>query len=119
MNWETATGEETVDEVRDAQNVPKRRRLSRIDEAVPGTSGIPTSPIFRDRKDFEKKYEQKFQLNFCLEPDFVRALTDSKMGTKPYFRKGHILRVINKAPRKKLDGELNRFGVDGQMPNSI
>ena len=119
MKWKTATGEETVDEVRDEKNAPKRRCLSPIDEAVPGTSGILTSPIIRDRKDFEKKYEQKFQLNFCLEPDFVRALTDSKMGTKPYFRKGHILRVINKARRKKLDGELNRFRVDGQMPNSI
>ena len=93
--------------------------MSHTDEAVPETSGITTSPIIRDAKYFEKEYKQKVQQKFPLEPEFVRALKDSKFGTKPDFRKGHILRVIHTARREKLDGESNRFGVDGQIPNFI
>ena len=76
-------------------------------------------PSFEIPKVLVKECEQKLQLNFPLEPEFVRALKDSKMNTKPYFRKGHILRVIKKARRGKLAGELKGFGVGGQMLNFI
>lgn len=39
------------------------------------------------------------------EVDFVRALHDSKDGGKPYYRKGDMLRVINKARRVGVGGE--------------
>lgn len=116
--WATATEEETVDKVRDEKNIPEPH-LSHTDEAVPDPSGVPTSPIIRDSKDLETKFEQTLLLSPRVEPEFVRALRTSKMNTKPYFQKGHILRVINKARRGKLDGELDRVGVDGQVPNFI
>lgn len=40
------------------------------------------------------------------EADFVRAVRNCRLGNKPYFRKGDILRVINKARRSGLSGEL-------------
>ena len=92
VKWEAATGGETVDK---------------------------TSGIIRDAKYWEKEYERIVQEKFPLEPEFVRALKDSKMGTKPYFRKGHILRVINTGRHGKLDGEWKRFGIDGRMPDFI
>lgn len=38
-------------------------------------------------------------------PDFVRALKDSKAGSKPYYKEGDILRVINKDSKIGLYGE--------------
>ena len=106
--WEAATKKETVDKARNKENVTEPH-LSPNNEVVRETSGIPTSPIIRDPEDLEKEHELKLELKFPLGPEFVRALKDSKTNTKPYFRKGHILRVINKARRGKLDGELNRY----------
>ena len=39
------------------------------------------------------------------EAEFVRALRGCRQGSKPYFQKGDILRVINKARRSGLSGE--------------
>ena len=40
------------------------------------------------------------------DAEFVRALRNCRQGSKPYFREGDILRVINKAQRSGLSGEL-------------
>ena len=118
VKWATATEEENVDKARDEKDVPEPR-LPHADKAVPETSSIPTSRSLQDPKDLLKESELKLQL-LSLRPEFVRALKDSKLNSKPYFREGDILRVINsKTRRGKLGGELNRFGVDGQMPNLI
>ena len=45
---------------------------------------------------------------------FVRALKDCRLGSRPYFRKGDILRVINSTRRSGLSGELKR-GESGQV----
>ncbi len=39
------------------------------------------------------------------EPEYVRALKDSEVGSKPYHKKGDILRVINKYRQRGLDGK--------------
>ncbi|KAL9063512.1 MAG: hypothetical protein Q9161_009424 [Pseudevernia consocians] len=39
------------------------------------------------------------------KPDFVRALKDSKAGSLLYYKKGDILRVINKTSQRQLDDE--------------
>ena len=39
------------------------------------------------------------------EAEFVRALRSCRQGSKPYFQKGDILRIINKARRSGLNGE--------------
>ena len=118
VKWETATEEKMVDKAWDEKDVPEPR-LPHADKAVPETSAPPNSPILQDPEDLEKETELKLQLNSPPKPEFVRALKDSKVHRKPYFRKGDILRVINKARRGKLAGELNRFGEDGQMTNLI
>ena len=43
------------------------------------------------------------------DADFVRALKNCRLGSRPHFRKGDILRVINKTRRSGLSGELKRF----------
>ena len=42
------------------------------------------------------------------EPEYVRALKDSEVGSEPYHKKGDILRVINKARQRGLDGKQRR-----------
>ena len=42
------------------------------------------------------------------EAEFVRALRNCRLGSRPHFRKGDILRVINKTRRSGLGGELKR-----------
>ena len=43
------------------------------------------------------------------DADFVRALKNCRLGSRPYYRKGDILRVINKARRSALSGESKRI----------
>ena len=97
VKWETATEEHRI--------------VLQSLEAPPGT---PTSESHA-LKDLEEDYEQEPQGHLVPAPDFVRALRDSKVGSKPYFRTGDILRVINRASRGDLDGELHRFGINRQM----
>ena len=81
-------------------------------EAPPGT---PTSEGSHALQELEKDYEQEPQTRPVRAQDYVRALKDSKTGSKPYFRQGDILRVINRASRGDLDGELNSVEVEWQM----
>lgn len=110
--WATATEEETVDEIQ-LEKSASEINLSHTDEAVPELPGIPTISITRDPEDVEKNDDPESRSKPAPVPEFVRALKDSKMNTRPYFKKGHILRVI-KGPRPaRASGELNRSGVDG------
>ena len=96
--WETATEENIT--------------VSRSVEAPPGT---PTSEGSHALKELEKDYEQEPQSRSAPAQEYVRALKDSKTGSKPYFRQGDILRVINRASRGDLDGKLNNVEVEWQM----
>lgn len=86
VRWETAAEETTVDEAPNkeagAPNPP--------DDVEEGASGIPKPAA----------------VVLTSESDFVRALRDSRVGSKPYYKKGDILRVINKTSRRNLNGEL-------------
>ena len=63
------------------------------DEEAQNPGGVPTnSPIPENWAP-------------ASEAEFVRALRNCRQGSKPYFQKGDILRVINKARRSGLSGE--------------
>ena len=89
VRWETAAEETTVDEAPNKEEAGAPRPPDDVEEGASGipkpTAVVPTS-----------------------ESDFVRALRDSRVGSKPYYKKGDILRVINKTSRRNLNGELER-----------
>ena len=116
VKWATATEENIIEEA------PGPHSFEHIDEVIskrlnapPGTPSSESLRVLQDPEDYEEEHSRPPS----PEQDFVRALKDSRAGTKPYYRKGDILRVINKAQRRELDGELNRVEVDSQMLKSL
>lgn len=94
--WEAPAEENNVDETSDDEEAPVPEPFDYIEEWVSDRPKPAPSVL-------------------TSGPRFVRALKDSKGGSKPYFRSGDILRVISKVRRKGLNGELTRRGGDWQM----
>ena len=87
MRWEKAAAEETS--IAETRNESKAAALDVVNEVE---EEVPESPI-------------PALIVPPSGPDFVRALTDSRVGRKPYYKKGDILRVINKISQRHHDGE--------------
>lgn len=83
VRWQTAAEETTVDETRN--------------EAEASASD--------NTKDVGERVIESPKPALTLEPEFVRARKDSKVGRKPYYKKGDVLRVINKTSRRDPNGE--------------
>lgn len=94
--WEAPAEENNVDEISDNEEAPVPEPFDCIEEGVSDRPKPAPSVL-------------------TSGPRFVRALKDSKGGSKPYFRSGDILRVISKVRRKGRNGELTRRGGDRQM----
>ena len=129
VRWETAMGEDLLDQVDDdaEASVPGssrdiERRGSKKTEAPPGTpdAGLATPHAFDDLKEViedlldpepeavgtAETFEGDVQRSPTPAPGFVRALKDSRTGSKPYFQKGDVLRIISKGQGDNLGGEL-------------
>ena len=122
VKWATATEEKIIEEAPDEDKAPGPHPFEHIDEAISKMNpppGTPNSENLEDSEDEEEEEEEELSRPPSPEQDFVRALKASQAGTKPYYRKGDILRVINKAQRRDLDGEYNRIEVDSQMLKSL
>ena len=114
--WERATEANTVDEDRDAEQ-SLAQHSQHTDDVPSAPASSPTSDTFLSVKKIKNEHEQKLQLESTQKADFVRALKDSRMNTKPFFRKGDILRVVDKKHRGTLDGEWDRIEVEWQKLN--
>lgn len=88
VRWETAAEETTSDE---AQN----------------EEGVGAPDATEDVQEESSKSSKPAPTVSTSKPEYVRALKDSE-GRRPYFKKGDILRVINKTSRRNLDSELER-----------
>lgn len=96
--WETAAEEKTVEKAPDKEEAP----ISYALETSPGTL---TSETLRALQNTEEYHEEEVERSASPERKFVRALKDSQAGSKPYFQKGDILRVINRAHHGKFAGK--------------
>ncbi len=85
VRWETAAEEVNVDNLKEEETATSKsfdNTEERISESPKPASNVPAP-----------------------EPEYVRALKDSEVGSKPYHKKGDILRVINKARQRGFDGK--------------
>lgn len=107
--WETAAEENIVGKPPREEEAPishaLEKALNTFSEIPQGSPGPLTSETVHRLKVIEEDHEEGVEGSASPEPDFVRALKDSKAGSKPYFRKGDILRVIQRAHRGSLAGK--------------
>lgn len=97
VRWETAAEESAVNESPSEDGAGAPNTPDDVEEEASESSKraptIPTSKL-----------------------EFVCALKDSRVGSKPYYKKGDILRVINKTSRRNLNGELKeKMGISPRI----
>lgn len=107
--WETAVEGNIVEKAPSEEEASishaLEKALKAFSEIPQASPGPPISETLRALKGIEEVHEEVVEGSASPETDFVRALKDSKAGSKPYFRKGDILRVINRAHRGSVAGE--------------
>lgn len=105
--WETAVEQDMVEKA-PGEEAPishafeKTLKLSRSSQAPPCPGTWITHPVLQETED---DHEEEAKGRVSQESEFVRALKNSMGASKPYFRKGDILRVINTAHRGSLAGK--------------
>ena len=111
VRWELANLEETIDDAADETATSPPNPFDYMERDVtqssPAPRDTPDPKAVRSPEDIERG----FQRPPTPTQDFVRALKDSKTGSKPYFRKGDVLRIINKRERKST-GKLTKSRFD-------